>query len=197
MTADPKHLQELLTGFRVDELLPLVTLEEIADAWCRYQTRPHITGVEDEDPDWWAVELVMDSRFGAEEPRLRGILNLLIDRAPDDKVLSVVAAGPLEDFITTDEDRLRWIERRADESPRFREALRGVWVWELPPDTFARVERAAGAPLARPKADVVVDVVPGELPGTVHITRDGETAAELETEPGGVEAMIDLIKRYL
>ena len=51
MNADPKQLQELLDDFRIDELLSLVSLEEIAAAWCGYHTRPHISGIEDEDPE--------------------------------------------------------------------------------------------------------------------------------------------------
>ena len=200
MRADPKLLQELLDAYppRLDELLALVTLEEIADAWCRYQTRPHINGVEDDDPDWWAVELVMDSHFLEDEPRVRAIIDLLADRAPDDDVLGVVAAGPLEDFVkTADEDRLCWIVQRANESRRFRQALGGVWVWGLPPEAFARVEEAAGAPLARPKDDVVIEFVPGDLPETVHIKRNGVTVAELEAGPGGVEAMIEIMRLSL
>jgi hypothetical protein len=197
MPADPKHLQELLDNFQVDELLSLVTLEEIADAWCRYQTRPHVSGVEDEDPDWWAVELLMDSHFHADEQRVRTTLDLLIERAQDDDVLGVAAAGPLEDFLTADEDRLRWIEQRAAESLRFRQALRHVWVWRLPSEAFARIEEAAGQPLARPEGDVVIEVVPGDLPGTVHIKRNGVTVDELETEPDHVEATIDLLRRSI
>jgi hypothetical protein len=198
MQADPKHLQELLDSFRVDQLLSLVTLEEIAQAWCRYQTRPHIPGVEDEDPDWWAIELLMDSRFQSDEQRLRTTLDLLIERAPDDDVLGVAAAGPLEDFLSLpEENRLRWVEQRAVESDRFRQALQSVWVWNLPPDAFARIEQAAGAPLTRPDETAVVEVVPGDLPGTVHIKRNGETMDEIETEPDGVEAMINLMRRNI
>lgn len=49
MAPDPERLQQLLDDFRIDELLSLVTLEEIADAWCRYQMHPHVDGVEDEE----------------------------------------------------------------------------------------------------------------------------------------------------
>ena len=99
----------------MDELLSLVALEEIADAWCRYQNRFHIDGVEDEDRDLWAVELLMDHSFWSEESRVRAILDLLIDRAPDDDVLGIVAADPLEDFVkSADEAQLRWIERSTD-----------------------------------------------------------------------------------
>jgi hypothetical protein len=197
MPADPKQLQELLDDFRVDELLSLVTLEEIAEAWCRYQTRPHIAGVEDDDPDWWAVELLMDSDFLSDEQRVCQTLTLLINQAPSEDVLRGVAAGPLENFVSDDEDRLIWIERQAKNSARFREALRHAWLWHVPPDAFARLERAAAAELPRPTEGVVIEVVAGDLPGTVHIKRNGTIVEEIETEPDQVDRMIDLLRRHL
>jgi hypothetical protein len=166
---------------RIDELLSLVTLEEIADAWCGYQTRPHIDGVEDEDPDWWAVELLMDSRFESDEGRVRAVLDRILDRADDEEIFGVFAAGPLEDFVKAyDDDRIAWIEERAAASSRFREALQRNWIWSLPPEVFARIERAAGAPLPVPRERVEIDAVPGEPPGTIHITRDGVVVDEIE-----------------
>src|SRR5207245_5173350 len=117
---DWKHLEELLDHRQLDELLSLVTLEEVADAWCSYETRPHDPNVHEDDPDWWAVELVVDRDhyLGPNDLRVRPILALLVDRAPDDDVLGVVGAGPLEDFVkAADEDRLLWIESRAEQSP--------------------------------------------------------------------------------
>jgi hypothetical protein len=197
MPADPIRLQELLDDFRVDEVLSLVTVEEIAQAWLSYHARQHIPGVEDDDQDWWAVELLMDPRFSADEERIRTTLDLLIERAPSDEVLGVAAAGPLEDFLSADEDRLRWVERRAEESLRFREALQRVWVSDLPLDAFMRIEQASGTELARRNENVVIDVVPGDLPGTVHIQRNGVTVEEIETEPDQVDAMIERLRRSL
>jgi hypothetical protein len=45
---------------------------------------------------------------------------------------------------------------------------------------FARIERAAGAPLRVPRECVGIDAVPGELPGTIQITRDGVVMDEIE-----------------
>ena len=199
MPADLRLLQALLDEMRVDELLSLVTIEEIAEAWFRNQRHPHIDAVEDEDSDWWAVELLtdMDHHFKSDELRIRTTLDLLIDHADDD-ALGRVAAGPLEDFVmAAGEQRLRWIERRADESPRFRQALQGVWAWRLPPDAFSRLERAAGAPLARRDEDVIIEVVPGDLPGTVHIKRNGVKVGELESDQDDVSSMVELIRRHL
>jgi hypothetical protein len=195
MTPDPKRLEQLMDEFRVDEPLALVTLEEIADAWCRYQTRPHIDGVEDEDPDWWAVELLMDSTFESDEARVRAVLDLILDRADQEEVFGVFAAGPLEEFVKDcDEDRLVWIEKRAAESSRFREALQRIWIWPLPPEVFERVERAAGAPLPVPREHVEIDAVPGELPGTVQITRDGVVVDEIDELEDEAAEFADLLK---
>jgi uncharacterized protein DUF6869 len=192
---DPQRLQRLLDDFKVDELLSLVTLEEIADAWCRYQTRTHISGVEDEDPDWWAVELLLDSRFESDETRLRTVLELILERADEEAVFGVFAAGPLEDFVSDyDDDRLAWIEQRASSSPRFREALQRIWIWSLPPEVFARIERAAGAPLPVPEPGVELDVVPGDLPGTLQITRNGVVVDEIDGLDGEVNGLAALLK---
>ena len=75
------------------------------------------------------------------------------------------------------------------------EALRHVWIWHLRPDVFARVELAGGAVLARP-ANNQVEIVPGELPGTVHVTVNGVTVSEIETEPHRVDEFIDFLRSH-
>ena len=195
MAPDSKRLEELILYGEVEEALSLVTLDEVADAWCRYQARPHVPGVEEDDPDWWSVDLLLGGQFYAEEQRQRTLLDLLIERAQDDELLGAIGAGPLENFITNDDDRLAWIEQRAAGSDRFREALRNVWIWHLQPEAFARVELAAGEELAR-SGNNQIDFVPGDLPGTVHITVNGVTASEIETEPDDVEDMIDRLRSY-
>ena len=59
------------------------------------------------------------------------------------------------------------------------------------------MERAAGATLPRPAEDVVIEIVPGNLPGTVHITRNGVVVDEFEVAPEQVDSMIDLLRRLL
>jgi hypothetical protein len=198
MAVDRERLEELILLGKLDELFSLVTLEDIADAWCRYQSRPHIYEVDEEDPDEWAMLFVAGGRFDdLDEPLVRTLLDILIDRAPSDDVLEQIGAGPLEDFTKgCDEDRLSWIEERAASSTRFRHALARVWIWSIEPEAFARVERAAGVPLTRPDEDVILDIVPGDLPGTIHITRNGVTVSEIETEPDRVEGMIEFLKQH-
>ena len=127
-------------------------LDDVANAWCRYHARTATgqkLGVD--DGDWWAVEFwLAGSEVWANEVVVREGLLALIDAATDD-LLSYVGAGPLETFISADESRVRWIENQAARSVRFRKALANVWTWGTEPDDVAaRLERAAGVPLARP-----------------------------------------------
>jgi hypothetical protein len=194
MEADPRKLEELILDGQVAKLLSLVTLEQVAAAWCGYCTRTHLSGVEDDDPDWWAVFLLQVGEFWSDELRVRTVIDLLVELAPDDKVLGAVGAGPLEDFISDNEDRLVWIERRAAVSARFKEALRHVWIWSLGPNVLARVERAVGEELARPTNKV--EIVPGELPGTIHIKVNDELVEETETDVEHVEELIRRLRRH-
>ncbi len=151
---NPKKARQLLDADAIDELLSLVTPEEMALAWCRYATRvvnkelPERHEWED-DEDGWAAELYHEDEFWANEEFVRAFLVTIADTAPDE-VLGWVGAGPLEDFITEDADRLAWVESQAARSERFRQALANVWIAELSPETFHRTERAAGVPLHRP-----------------------------------------------
>ena len=194
MDTDPRKLEELVLDGQVAELLTLVTLEQVAAAWCGYHTRTHLSGVEDDDPDWWAVFLLQGGEFWSDELRVRTVIDLLVELAPDDRVLGGVGAGPLEDFISDNEDRLVWIERRAAASARFKEALRHVWIWSLGPNVLARVERAVGEELAR--GTNKVEVVPGELPGTIHVKVNDELVEETETDAEHVEALIRRLRRH-
>ncbi len=147
--ADPRTLQALVDEGRVDELLNLVPVEAVTETWLRYHRLEQHPADSDDDPDWWTVELWMSPAWWSEEQRVReGLLRLI--EAADGDALSFVAAGPLEVFIADDASRLDWIEQQARRSEKFRRALAQVWVWELPTDAFARVERAAGVRLARP-----------------------------------------------
>jgi hypothetical protein len=193
---DSTRLRQLMSDLEIAEVLSLVSLRDVAGAWCRYTARPHIDGVVEEDPDEWAVLFVMGWGIDElDEPDVRALLDLLVEQAPDDDVLEVVGAGPLENFVNChDEGRLRWIEQRAAISARFRQALRHVWIWSLEPGVFARVERAAGAPLARPAGNEI-DYIPGDLPGTVHVRVNGVTVYEFD-EVGNVAGFIEALRRH-
>jgi hypothetical protein len=97
MSVDPAYLEELVDSNEFDRLFELVTVEESAQTWCSYQQREHDND-EEFDPDWWAVQLMMDIE---QEDRRRELLARIVALAPNDNVLGVAGAGPLEDFWTS------------------------------------------------------------------------------------------------
>jgi hypothetical protein len=145
----------------------LTSPEEIADAWWRYMGRCGRARARSEDePDWdsdpdsWACELWLEGVIQKDEGRFRTLLHTFAERAPPDADLSFLGAGPIEDFLTDDEDRLCWVEEEAERSPNFRMALASVWIEELGAATFLRIQGAAGTDLVwhvshgpRPLAD--------------------------------------------
>lgn len=137
----------LVDDERLDDLLAVVTLDEIAEAWHCYHRRGANSF---DDPDWWAIEYWMGMAFEREDLLRAGLLALL--EASLEEHVSWVGAGPLEAFVWEDEGRLRWIERTAPTSPRLREALRNVYCWgQMEDRSCERLERAAGGPLPRPR----------------------------------------------
>src|SRR5438874_2466937 len=78
------------------------------------------------------------------------ILQELIAEAPDDRVLGSVAAGELEEFVLAHAaDFIDRIEDEARANPRFKSALSYLYLWRLSPESFARIEAAAGVRLTR------------------------------------------------
>ncbi|HEX6083231.1 MAG TPA: hypothetical protein VF266_01820 [Thermoanaerobaculia bacterium] len=92
--------------------------ERLIEGWFAYEEH------------FWAFSALDDLRD--EDPRLAWSITLeLIERAEDEDELGYVAAGPLEDLIK-DSAELIWddLTKRAYENAKFREALRGVWIFE-------------------------------------------------------------------
>jgi hypothetical protein len=93
--------------------------------------------------------LYYESEFLANEAFVRDFLVAIAEAAPEE-VLGWVGAGPLEDFIKDDRDRVAWVEEQAARSARFRRALGNVWIDNaVSHETLLRIERAAGVELAR------------------------------------------------
>ena len=133
-----------------------VTLDDVARAWIRYHHAESHPADTYDDPEWWAVELWMDTltdgdAWWADEARVRAGILAIVDRAGDDDV-GVIGAVIMEVFITDDADRLAWVEQQAGVSDRFRRSLANVYVWgELPDEVSQRVENVAGVRLPRPR----------------------------------------------
>ena len=129
-------------------MLSIVRLETIADAWCDYFAVDH-EPTEDYEPDWWAVEFF----YSCVGPDLRHeALLALVERAQGShRLLSVIGAGPFEDYIDEfDAEQVEWLEHNPASSAPFREALGGMRLSrDLPDDLRTRINRAAGLPQDR------------------------------------------------
>jgi hypothetical protein len=132
-----------------DGLLRVVTLEELAAAWHRFRRDPPVETSSDH-PDEWASQLWHTSGWYDEGNPVQAAVVEIIEQANSDEELGNIGAGILENCVSGQESVLRWIEEQAGASVKFRRALRDVWVYDfLDPVAFARVERAAGVPLAK------------------------------------------------
>jgi hypothetical protein len=139
---DPSRLENVHTE-DAERIFEAFSLTEIAEAWLAYQTTKG-------DRYWWAVDLMWSDPYLHDRDRREKFIELLIEAAPDD-LLGHAAAGPLEDAIYDADECVSWLEDRAATSPRFKQALGEVWIWDAVSEgRFARIERAAGRPLARP-----------------------------------------------
>jgi hypothetical protein len=104
---------------------------------------------EEGDPDWWAACLWTDPALydAGNEAILREGLHALAERAPAGADLGHLGAGPIENYVTDDVERLCWIEEEA-RSANFRGALANAWI-DLSEGTVARVEAAPRQALLR------------------------------------------------
>jgi hypothetical protein len=146
-----RDLPDPLDDDYVHRLLTMVTLDDIAEAWCRHTSQDR-GGIE--DPDWWAVAFVLSSDLARNSELHRATLLKLLEHADSELLVGCVGAGPLEDFISEDEDDLRWLEAQAAANVKLRTALGGVWIRVSEP-TFERLDRAAGRRLRRPTSSGV------------------------------------------
>ncbi len=99
----------------------------------------------------WAWELAVDVAGGrAEEsgPEVDPIdlMVALAERAPDDRALSYLGAGPIEEYLRSDAPDLDAIERAARRNSKFRTALRGAWFDDEPSASDGHRLRRFGPP---------------------------------------------------
>jgi hypothetical protein len=174
-----QDLEELVLQGDLDAVLRRVAVAEIASAWCRYsvQSRERTEDTH-EDPDWWAVSFAIEAAL-TRHPILRTLLLELLDAAPDEAVVASIGAGPLEDFVSDDEDDLAWLEAHVATTPNMPRAVAGTWVaGRVSPSTLARLDRLAGVPLARPRPR---EEWPDELVELDAATRDVADALDPST----------------
>lgn len=114
-------------------------LRELCEAWLTYEREDHGEGVDHQDPNWWAVDAVMDAE-GKLERIWRLILGLCEIARPDDPAAEMIGAGPLESIIFQHgENAVDLIQPAADQNATLLAALRYVWAWDEP--TRPRIDR--------------------------------------------------------
>lgn len=150
MAAQPKVLQQLVDDEDLDGLFALVTLDEVAIAWCSYTDRDHGPAqAADDDPEWWAIELFYTTEIFRRSATYRALLLKLVEHGSD-WALGCVGAGPLENFVSDNEGDLQWLERECAVNPKLRTALSGVACSTfVSPQNMDRLDAAAQVPLAR------------------------------------------------
>ena len=103
-----------------------MTDEEIADLWIKYELKENPA---EDDPDFLAYEVLSGLEHKNPE-RLFRILRLIVDKNDTEKILGMVAAGPLEDLIVGEHGD-KFVDRVLDlarQDKRWRRILGGVWV---------------------------------------------------------------------
>ncbi len=123
-------------------------LENLCETYLAYQTEYVAKDGKgmDRHEGFWAVQKLMVGLSDAADPEdaWKAIL-LILAKAPPDRVLSALAAGPLEDLIDSAGPQvIDRIELTARQSPEFRSLLSGVWESGAP-DVWARIVKARGA----------------------------------------------------
>ena len=122
MTLTPQELDDWATAYIAAEQLP--------------DNEKH------DSPYWWAIERFMDMYDTTQAEDIWTTILEVLSRRPDQNVIGMLAAGPLEDLIKDwGEMFIDRIELEARRNPAFRHLLGGVWKGSTP-EVWARVEKA-------------------------------------------------------
>lgn len=119
---------------------------EIAEEWIQKWSAPDVPAI---GPG--TGESVLDWELPREQPDLclSAILEVLnrIEGSTSNQLLSVLAAGPLEDLLNYNGDTVVVeIDILARKSPEFRLLLNGVWDSDIKPSIIARLAKYRGNP---------------------------------------------------
>jgi hypothetical protein len=114
-------------------------LNRIVDAWIAGEDVEH--GAPEHQRNWWAISQVMDWSLEGEAELLWRFILLTYERNISDRVVAVLAAGPLEDLLSKHGplyiDR---VEQLAQADERFNHLLGGVWRLSMTDDVWKRVQ---------------------------------------------------------
>ncbi|GAA4360084.1 DUF6869 domain-containing protein [Kangiella marina] len=124
-----------------------IELETIANDFIKYYEEAadtqtaNLYNLSQSSPYFWAEELIMDLTFESPD-KLWPIILAIFAKKPPQSVIEVLAAGPLEDYLATNnEEFIVNVENRAKEDPKFASLLGGVWQNGMTEETWTRVQK--------------------------------------------------------
>ena len=116
-------------------------LNRIVNAWIvAEEAEP---GNPERESNWWAIQQVMDWSFERQGELLWRFITAAYKRQLSDKVVSSLAAGPLEDLLVKQgPEFIDRVEELARLDPDFNDLLGGVWRNNMSEEIWKRVEAA-------------------------------------------------------
>ena len=117
-----------------------------AEAYVAAQSDPNLLANDEKSPLWWAIEKGMFYEGETDPEDFWAFILTVLEKSPGEYVLSLLAAGPLEELISNaGEQFIERIENQARRSAAFRHLLGGVWRHGASVEIWRRVEAARGA----------------------------------------------------
>jgi len=114
-------------------------LAEIVDAWIAGESVEH--GSPEYETNWWAISEVSDWSLERNGDLLWRFILATYQRELPDKVVAVLAAGPVEDLLAKQgSDFIDRVEALARHDSRFNYLLGGVWRNTMSDDVWQRVQ---------------------------------------------------------
>ena len=116
-------------------------LNEILNAWIAAEEAEE--GSPLHESNWWAVSQVIDWSLERQGERLWQFITAAYKRDLSDKVVSSLAAGPLEDLLAKQgPEFIERVEELARKDPQFNYLLGGVWRNTMTDEIWQRVQTA-------------------------------------------------------
>jgi hypothetical protein len=114
-------------------------LNRVVDAWIVGHEAER--GTPEYERHWWAASLVMDWALDGEADQLWLFILTTYKRNISERVVSVLAAGPLEDLLAKHGAMfIERVEQLARQDEKFNSLLGGVWQSSMSDEVWKRVQ---------------------------------------------------------
>ena len=114
-------------------------LNRVVEAWIAGHEAEN--GTPEHERNWWAVSAVMDWALNGEADRLWLFILTAYKRDMSERVVSVLAAGPLEDLLAKHGPMfIERVEQLARQDEKFNSLLGGVWQNTMSDEVWKRVQ---------------------------------------------------------